>query len=52
MPWRRRPASRSHLSRATETRYRKMIELGLGGLDKSGIAELTFPNRSGNLITP
>jgi hypothetical protein len=22
-----------------------MIELGLGGLDKSGIAEITFPNR-------
>jgi 3-hydroxyisobutyrate dehydrogenase-like beta-hydroxyacid dehydrogenase len=33
------------LSRATEVQYRKMIELGLGGLDKSGIAEITFPNR-------
>lgn len=33
------------LSRATEVQYRKMIELGVGGLDKSGIAELTFPNR-------
>ncbi|MEY3896214.1 MAG: hypothetical protein RLZZ214_1734 [Verrucomicrobiota bacterium] len=33
------------LSRATETQFRKMIELGLGDLDKSGIAELTFPDR-------
>ncbi len=33
------------LSHAAETQYRKMIELGLGGLDKSGVAELTFPNR-------
>ena len=39
------------LSRATETQYRKMIELGLGGLDKSGIAELTFPNRSDAAIS-
>jgi 3-hydroxyisobutyrate dehydrogenase-like beta-hydroxyacid dehydrogenase len=38
------------LSRATETQYRRMIDLGLGGLDKSGIAELTFPNRSGSTI--
>ncbi len=38
------------LSRATETQYRRMMDLGLGGLDKSGIAELTFPNRSGNAI--
>lgn len=38
------------LSHAAEYQYRKMIELGLGGLDKSGIAELTFPDRSGNLI--
>jgi 3-hydroxyisobutyrate dehydrogenase len=36
------------LSLATETQYRKMIELGLGELDKSGIAELTFPERAGN----
>lgn len=35
------------LSHATETQYRKMIDLGLGELDKSGIAELTFPNRAG-----
>ncbi len=35
------------LSLATELQYRKLIDLGLGGLDKSGIAELTFPGRSG-----
>lgn len=34
------------LSRATEEQYRRMIELGLGDLDKSGIAELTFPGRA------
>lgn len=33
------------LSRATEAQYRRMIALGLGDLDKSGIAELTFPGR-------
>lgn len=36
------------LSRAAETQYRKMIDLGLGELDKSGIAELTFPERAVN----
>lgn len=36
------------LSLATETQYRRMIELELGELDKSGIAELTFPDRAGN----
>jgi 3-hydroxyisobutyrate dehydrogenase len=35
------------LSQATEAQYRKMIDLGLGELDKSGIAELTFPDRAG-----
>jgi 3-hydroxyisobutyrate dehydrogenase-like beta-hydroxyacid dehydrogenase len=35
------------LSNATEVQYRKLIDLGLGGLDKSGIAELTFPGRAG-----
>jgi 3-hydroxyisobutyrate dehydrogenase len=34
------------LSCATETQYRRLIALGLGELDKSGVAELTFPNRS------
>ena len=36
------------LSLATEAQYQLMIELGLGQLDKSGIAELTFPERGGN----
>ena len=35
------------LSHATEIQYRKLIELDLGGLDKSAVAELTFPDRSG-----
>lgn len=35
------------LSIATEAQYRKLIELGLGDLDKSAIAELTFPGRAG-----
>ena len=34
------------LSRATEAQYQTMIQRGLGELDKSGIAELTFPGRS------
>lgn len=34
------------LSEATEAQYKKMIELGIGELDKSGIAELTFKNRT------
>jgi 3-hydroxyisobutyrate dehydrogenase len=33
------------LASATFKQYRKMIELGLGELDKSGIAELTFQGR-------
>ncbi len=33
------------LSQATERQYRKLIALGLGELDKSGVAELTFPGR-------
>jgi 3-hydroxyisobutyrate dehydrogenase-like beta-hydroxyacid dehydrogenase len=36
------------LSLATEAQYRRMLDLGLGELDKSGIAELTFPGRSGH----
>jgi 3-hydroxyisobutyrate dehydrogenase len=35
------------LSHATEAQYRRMIDLGRGELDKSGIAELTFPDRAG-----
>lgn len=34
------------LSQATEDQYRKMIDLGLGELDKSGVAELTFKGRT------
>ncbi len=34
------------LSSATEAQYRRLMELGLGELDKSGIAEITFPGRS------
>jgi len=33
------------LSEATEAQYRKLIELGRGDLDKSAVAELTFPGR-------
>ena len=33
------------LAKATKAQYDQMIELGLGDLDKSGIAELTFPGR-------
>ena len=36
------------LAQATKAQYDRMIELGLGDLDKSGIAELTFPGRGGN----
>jgi len=33
---------------ATKSQYDRLIALGLGELDKSGIAELTFPGREGN----
>ena len=33
------------LSEATEAQYRKLIELKRGELDKSAVAELTFPGR-------
>jgi 3-hydroxyisobutyrate dehydrogenase len=33
------------LATATKKQYSRMVEEGLGGLDKSGIAELTFKNR-------
>jgi 3-hydroxyisobutyrate dehydrogenase len=33
------------LNDATQAQYQKMVELGLGELDKSGIAELTFKGR-------
>jgi len=35
------------LSNATEAQYRKLIDLGRGELDKSAVAELTFPGRAG-----
>ena len=36
------------LAQATKDQYEKMKKLGLGDLDKSGIAELTFPGRKGS----
>jgi len=33
------------LNDATQAQYQRMTDEGLGGLDKSGIAELTFPGR-------
>jgi 3-hydroxyisobutyrate dehydrogenase len=33
------------LAAATKAQYDKMVEAGLGDLDKSGIAELTFQSR-------
>ena len=33
------------LARATLSQYQKMVEAGLGDLDKSGVAELTFKGR-------
>jgi 3-hydroxyisobutyrate dehydrogenase len=35
------------LAEATAKQFDTMVELGLGGLDKSGVAELTFPSRRG-----
>ena len=35
------------LASATFKQYSKLVKLGLGGLDKSGIAELTFKGRRG-----
>lgn len=35
------------LNDATQAQYDRMVDLGIGGLDKSGIAELTFPGRTG-----
>jgi 3-hydroxyisobutyrate dehydrogenase len=34
------------LARATFDQYRKLVSIGKGELDKSGIAELTFKGRS------
>jgi 3-hydroxyisobutyrate dehydrogenase-like beta-hydroxyacid dehydrogenase len=35
------------LSLATEAQYRRLMDLGVGELDKSAVAELTFPGRAG-----
>ena len=35
------------LAEATKQQYDRMVTLGLGGLDKSGVAELTFKGRHG-----
>lgn len=35
------------LARATRGQFDRMVSLGLGGLDKSGVAELTFKDRHG-----
>jgi len=34
------------LAVASKAQFDKMIEIGKGELDKSGVAELTFPGRS------
>ncbi|MDF0672903.1 MAG: NAD(P)-dependent oxidoreductase [Nitrospira sp.] len=34
------------LAQATLSQYRRLIEMGKGDLDKSAVAELTFPNRT------
>lgn len=36
------------LATATKAQFETMKKLGIGGLDKSGIAELTFPGRKGD----
>ena len=36
---------RMPLAEATEAQYRQLVKAGLGGLDKSAVAELTFPGR-------
>ena len=36
------------LNDAAKAQYDRMVGLGIGGRDKSGIAELTFPGRAGS----
>ncbi|MGE9296460.1 MAG: NAD(P)-dependent oxidoreductase [Puniceicoccales bacterium] len=38
------------LATVTKEQYERLIELGLGELDKSGVAELTFPGRAGSPV--
>jgi 3-hydroxyisobutyrate dehydrogenase-like beta-hydroxyacid dehydrogenase len=33
------------LAAASKRQYDRMVELGIGELDRSGVAELTFPGR-------
>lgn len=40
------------LARATAGQYDRMVSLGLGELDKSGISELTFPDRTAGQHNP
>jgi len=35
------------LARSTKEQYDRLVAFGLGGLDKSGITELTFKDRHG-----
>jgi 3-hydroxyisobutyrate dehydrogenase len=35
------------LAAATKAQYDRLVALGLGNIDKSGVAELTFPGRAG-----
>ena len=39
------------LAEATTAQYKRMVQLGLGELDKSGIAELTFKGRQSTAVT-
>ena len=36
------------LARSSKAQFKKMIDIGKGELDKSGVAELTYPGRSAN----
>jgi len=46
-----RDAGFIELAEATAKQYDTMIELGLGELDKSGVAELTFASRRPHSLT-
>jgi len=35
------------IAAATKLQFDRLVSLGLGGLDKSGVAELTFKGRHG-----
>jgi len=38
------------LAAATAAQFERLVSLGLGNIDKSGVAELTFPHRAGDKI--